>query len=410
MKRIYSRIGVMFLLCLFFASNLYSGVSEVEVTAEGTGATEDLATRNALANAVGKASGVSVTADSTVNSSVARISSNRNDTNLTVSLTNQRSSQLASKGQVKSWHKISSSQIDNGIYRVKIAATVYTYERDASSNRKKVALFPVVNRYSDSNSGKSAAADLERAIENYLVQSRRFAVLTRADMDKVLAEQGIIGSDLTAIAEKAKLGNMLGGDVLLLPIINKVYFTVKERHIQVTGQTERNYYGEANVTLKVVSAVTGELKFSETYSISTASKNGSVNKLLDEVAGRAVKDLVMRIYPPRVIRVTGNHVYLNAGGKGVRVGEVFTIYREGEAMIDPYTGESLGGDEEKIGSVKVTRVESKFAVATAFEGTGFEEGMIAKSTGIEKTYANRTADVPPPTPKESTGYKLPFDR
>ena len=410
MKLTDSKIAVALVLWLLFVSPLYAaGVSAVEVTAEGVGATEDLAIRDALANAVGKASGVSVTADSVVNASVARISSNRESADLTVSLTNRRSSQLASRGQVKNWRKIRSSQMGNGGYQVEIAATVYTYELDASSDRKKVALLPAENLYSNSNNGKVAAAELDRAIENHLVQSRRFAVLTRADIDKVLDEQGMIDSAFTSVAEKAKLGKMLGGDVLLLPIINKAYFTVKEQHIQVTGQTQRDYYGVANVTLKVLSAVTGEIKFSDTYAARTTSERGSIEGLLNEVAERAVNDLVMRIYPPRLVKVSGNQVYLNIGGSGVKVNEIFTVYSEGEEMVDPYTGESLGSEESKIGTVRVSRVESKFAVATVLSGDDFETGMIARSDGVQASGAKSKPSVPKEPPKASTGYKLPFD-
>ena len=81
-------------------------------------------------------------------------------------------------------------------------------------------------------------------------------------------------------------------------------------------------------------------------------------------------------------------------------------------MIDPYTGESLGGDEEKIGTVKVSRVESKFSVATILEGTGFEAGMIARSAGPGVTHARPKLASPAPasSTKAATGYKLPFDR
>jgi hypothetical protein len=66
----------------------------------------------------------------------------------------------------------------------------------------------------------------------------------------------------------------------------------------------------------------------------------------------------------RVIKATADEVYISAGQRtGCAVGDVFTVYSVGEALVDPETGEKLGQEEKKLGTVKVTDVQEKFAKA-----------------------------------------------
>ena len=47
-------------------------------------------------------------------------------------------------------------------------------------------------------------------------------------------------------------------------------------------------------------------------------------------------------------------------------------------MIDPETGLSLGSEETKIGTIKIEKLERKFSVATAIDGSGFNAKDIVK--------------------------------
>ncbi|MBL3600524.1 MAG: hypothetical protein JMN25_11785 [gamma proteobacterium endosymbiont of Lamellibrachia anaximandri] len=64
-----------------------------------------------------------------------------------------------------------------------------------------------------------------------------------------------------------------------------------------------------------------------------------------------------------VIKVKGNKIYLNLGQDTVSPGESLDLMRMGEQLIDPETGISLGGEEELVGSVKVTAAKEKYSIA-----------------------------------------------
>ena len=60
----------------------------------------------------------------------------------------------------------------------------------------------------------------------------------------------------------------------------------------------------------------------------------------------------------RIVKVDGRSAYINVGSAtGIKVGDKFTIYRPGEALIDPVTGMNLGSTEKQVGTLVVTEVQ-----------------------------------------------------
>ncbi len=64
----------------------------------------------------------------------------------------------------------------------------------------------------------------------------------------------------------------------------------------------------------------------------------------------------------QVVRVTPTSVYVNLGSRnGIELEDRLRVYREGEALIDPETGEELGAVQALIAELTVTEAEEKFA-------------------------------------------------
>ena len=67
----------------------------------------------------------------------------------------------------------------------------------------------------------------------------------------------------------------------------------------------------------------------------------------------------------RVIKVDGQRAYINVGRlAGIKVGDKFTLHRQGEALIDPVTKMNLGSTEEQVGTGVVAEVQDRFAIVT----------------------------------------------
>ncbi|NIV72828.1 MAG: hypothetical protein GWN44_09190 [Calditrichae bacterium] len=65
---------------------------------------------------------------------------------------------------------------------------------------------------------------------------------------------------------------------------------------------------------------------------------------------------------------------------GVESGMEFAVYSEGEDLIDPDTGLSLGSEEKKIGKIKVVQDigDGKACKAIVISGSGFETGNLVR--------------------------------
>ena len=48
---------------------------------------------------------------------------------------------------------------------------------------------------------------------------------------------------------------------------------------------------------------------------------------------------------------------------------MFDVYQQGEAIKDVSSGETLGAPEEKIATIRITRVDPKMSYAVVAEGT-----------------------------------------
>jgi enoyl-[acyl-carrier protein] reductase II len=80
-------------------------------------------------------------------------------------------------------------------------------------------------------------------------------------------------------------------------------------------------------------------------------------------------DIVNNIYPMRVTAKTTFELVLNQGGVNIREGDFFDVFQQGETVADVSSGEPLGAPEEKIATIRITRVDPKMSYAVVAEGT-----------------------------------------
>ena len=94
---------------------------------------------------------------------------------------------------------------------------------------------------------------------------------------------------------------------------------------------------------------------------------------LDVAASDVANQLAQRFphLQGEVVEVQGDQLYLGLGARDqVLEGMRLSVFREGEALTSPSTGEVLGRLEEDLGTVTVTQVTETYAVATLTEAAG----------------------------------------
>lgn len=64
-----------------------------------------------------------------------------------------------------------------------------------------------------------------------------------------------------------------------------------------------------------------------------------------------------------IISISDEMVYFDLGiDDGVKLGDVYTVYKEGKMLIHPVTGEVLGVEEDTIGTIEILEVRPNYAV------------------------------------------------
>lgn len=401
---------VLLFFCLPQVS--FSAVKDYTVSAEGYGDTQEVALREALSKALAQVTGAEISTTSSIASMMVETeveASGSRESASTIDVVQKTSSSVKTDGYIKSYQIDSTSLDGDQMFVVRVTAVIPKYEAEASSNRKRIALTQTKvlsgSRLFDIRNPSELRDMVDQAIESNLVQSRKFSVLSRRNLSDMTKELDLIASDSVTRSEKAKLGQLLGGDFILIPEVADANAYMAERYVQATGQTLVSPKGGMTLNLKVISVATGEIKFSDTYT-ARANEHPSSVGLIDTIARRAVSDLVARIYPARVVGLAGNEVILNFGGDTIRPGARYRVYKPGEKLVDPYTGESLGSSQQDIALIEVVRVEAKISYAQIIDGGGITNGMMVKldRSGRAKAVRAAPAEVKP----KKKGITLPF--
>jgi len=225
-----------------------------------------------------------------------------------------------------------------------------------------------------------------------LMQSGQFVVVERQTLGDVVGEQDLANSGRAQKSASAQTGKLVNAQILIKGTVTEFesQSSGSENGVGFAGFHIGNKKEEAHVGLiiRLIDTTTGEVLASQRVEGKAASGGMKVGANVSGVQfgtagfdktpmGKAVQmaidDAVSQIaaklkdvpFQARVVKVNGdNELFISGGTKtGVAEGDVFTVYSTGESLVDPATGEQLGSELTKKGSVKVTSVEEKYAKA-----------------------------------------------
>jgi curli biogenesis system outer membrane secretion channel CsgG len=218
-------------------------------------------------------------------------------------------------------------------------------------------------------------ATLVDRITNGIVNTRKFNVVDNARLKEALAEQKKIDMGMSKAKGTPKRGNIkcagyvIYGTVLMLGI--------KADMLKYQGVIGEKMKAMAELNVRFMNAETGELVASKTVKAERSTsrlRSGAhlaagnhaqalVQEAIQAAADKVVERLMELAFPTSIIRVTTSKVYVNLTEERAKKGDLFQVFFVGEELVDPDTGESLGGAEEKLGELKIIRTSPKFAIA-----------------------------------------------
>jgi curli biogenesis system outer membrane secretion channel CsgG len=361
----------------------------VTVESEGSGVSRNAAIAAALAGAVEQVSGVAISSNQASISVFAQlVQGEQRETMLAEA--DQSEIRRQSGGIVRTYRVLSLAPESSGfVARLQVDIEIYESPGNNGETRRRIAVMP----FREQGSASGIGGALRDRLNAYLVQSRRFAVVDRAQDAAYQREMAVLASGDAPLTERARMGQVLGADYVLVGSIRPAA-SHTDRVIGLTGERIQNSSYSASIDYNVIEIATRQIKWGGSARIGSG---GGFGPILDQLAARVGDEVTEAIYPMRLIRFADPAaLVINQGGVTLRPGLRLRAALQGEEMIDPYTKESLGSTEENIGIVEITRVETKMSYGKLVNGRlpSQPDAVVV----LRRQSAGAAAAPPPPRP------------
>lgn len=248
----------------------------------------------------------------------------------------------------------------------------------------------------DDNAGSGQSKTLTQMMLTAIAATQKFRVMERGQLDVMVQEQQRAKSGLVKSRNGGQVGGFEGADFLIYGTITTLSATKKSDFGATLGmsllsgdkqQPNNCYGGEVTLSLdiRITDGSSGQIRYvkriDEKKKAGTICGDGvpqvNATELFRSAADKVATGLVTTVYPIKVANAQSDGtLMLNYGEGTVKVGDFVTIFRAGEAVIDPDTGKSLGSSEQRIGIAQITDVQSSFSKAKSV--AGFEAGAQAR--------------------------------
>jgi curli biogenesis system outer membrane secretion channel CsgG len=252
------------------------------------------------------------------------------------------------------------------------------------------------------------ARTLTEILTTALMNTGRFVVLERQQMQAVIAEQDLNAAGRVNKETGAAQGHIIGAQAMITGDITGYSYTqqslggVALNVIRNTKVSASRVSASVIVDLRLIDAATGEVLASAkgNGSASSTGMAGDLTKGDQQISAsgawstplgqasraaitKVVQTLVAGMPEPRwsakVVEVRDGVVYLNAGTDGgVSPGQVLEVYEVQQPLIDPDTGRNLGAPDKLLGEIRIETVQAGFSTATAVTGAGFARNNVVR--------------------------------
>ncbi len=232
--------------------------------------------------------------------------------------------------------------------------------------KKVVAVTEVVNSCCGTY-GRLAAQEIESELVTALVQSGMYDVVERTQLDPIIREMNLGNIGMISGNTAIEFGNLTGANYTVIgsivssdvsPFNNHLYKGTKAK-IKFNFKFVDNKTGQ----IKIAEMIEGSNTVSE-YENKHPDKKVMLSGAVTDVAKKIVAK-ISEINPivGTVAAVNGDIVYIDLGSdKGVHEKDEYVIYREGNIVTHPVTGEILPVETIFVGTVKIKEVHPNYSI------------------------------------------------
>lgn len=194
-----------------------------------------------------------------------------------------------------------------------------------------------------------------------MVKEGRFDVIERRLLQKILSEQQLVMTGVVDESSATQIGKLLGVKVIISGSVMKVREMLE-------------------VNARIIDVENASIIAAESVKSSTASR---LQDLIVEMSAKIIRNFPLEGY---VVNRDGKKVTLDLGSRsGVKPGMEFVVYREGEVIKHPKTGEVLDVERIHTGRVRIQTVLGKISEGEVLDeeaDDAIKYGQLVSSTVI----------------------------
>ncbi len=275
--------------------------------------------------------------------------------------------------------------------------------------KKRVAVFSFEDKTDRSWrwwDGRGPGEGMADMLTTSLVKSGKYVVIERQEVNSLIEEQKLGQAGLVTQQSAAEMGKLLGVELAVVGSVTEFGHSKKDVGGSLSsgfGLGVQSQKATVAIDVRLINTTTGEILAADNIrkeeskgglKVSTPdfrfkNQNQFDNSLVGKATRACVEEIMQKIesqmqsipWEGKIILINGNTIFMKPGSDaGVKVGDSFTVYSQGQSLIDPDTGLELGSIEEKIGTIEVTSMVSggKAAKAAAKMGSGFSKGDLVR--------------------------------
>jgi curli biogenesis system outer membrane secretion channel CsgG len=247
-----------------------------------------------------------------------------------------------------------------------------------------------------------------------LVKRGNFRVMERERLEAILEEKNLHLSGDIDPKTAVKLGKMIGVEYLIAGAVTELGVADRDVNVptylfggRVPSVNVRSQKMDAALDARAFSTTTGEIVWADTATESTsdssvyvAGAGGGVedHRKLDRLLRPVVVKLADSLGRAKIstsglggesdasgvigkiAKASAGAIYVNVGAEaGIKEGDEYDVYRAGEVIKDPDTGEVLGANEVRVGRIRITAIRGpRLSSAIALSGSGYKAGDVLK--------------------------------
>jgi curli biogenesis system outer membrane secretion channel CsgG len=297
-------------------------------------------------------------------------------------------------------------------FRLAVSALLLASAAAHAANKPRVAIIEFKNKVEGWHWGWYKAGEaIQDMFVTELVKKGGYRVIEREQLQALMQEKNLSLSGDVDPRTAVKAGKLLGVEYLITGALTELGEARRSVNVPSIFGNPSVHVGsnkmDAAVDARCFNTSTGEIVWAETAKDSTsdskvyvAGAGGGVDdqrkldrilrpivvKLADSLSQKSLASSGMGGVDDasglvgKIAKADGGTLYLNVGAEGgVKEGDEFTVFRVGEVIKDPDTGEVLGSNESKVGKIRITAVKGpRLSTASAVSGSGFKAGDTVK--------------------------------